>query len=445
MRQTRLLLIALAFTVLLAGAAPSGAEFKVGFATRDISPTKPIPMWGYGARHALLSEGVRDPLYAKALVLEAGKDKVAVVGLDIGRGPTEPMMANIRKAIKETSGIAYAMIGGSHTHHGPVIELKDEPGKGQGAFDDAVAYVKALETNIIDAINEAAQNARPAKIGWGSMEVEYNRNRQTKIQPKPVDRELAVVRFDDLAGEPMAILVNFAAHPVNLSIMDRRFSSEYPGQLKGAVEEALGVHCVFMQGAAGDLSCNKGPLKTIEAFGQALADKVVAIATGIETHAPERPSIKAIEEDFAFPARLDLFNPLIQGVFQQAFFPEMIAMLDEFPKNTVRPHLTTVLVNGQLALVGASGEFFCNHAIRLKERSRVEKTLFFGYCNGHQMYFPTIEATAEGGYGCDPSVSWVAIGAGEEMMNKALINIYTLMGKYDRQASLLNMSAPGNQ
>ena len=89
-----------------------------------------------------------------------------------------------------------------------------------------------------------------------------------------------------------------------------------------------------------------------------------------------------------------------------------------------------MLVNGELALVGGSGEFFCEHSIGLKARSRAKKTLFFGYCNDHQMYFPTIQGAAEGGYGADASVSWVALGAGEEMMNKALINIYTMMGKY---------------
>ena len=46
------------------------------------------------------------------------------------------------------------------------------------------------------------------------------------------------------------------------------------------------------------------------------------------------------------------------------------------------------------------------------------------------MYFPTIEATSVGGYGADATVSWVPVGAGEEMMNKALINLYTLLGKY---------------
>ena len=62
-------------------------------------------------------------------------------------------------------------------------------------------------------------------------------------------------------------------------------------------------------------------------------------------------------------------------------------------------------------------------------RSRAAKTLFFGYCNGHHLYFPTIEAAAEGGYGADASVAWVELGAGESMIDKALINIYSMMEK----------------
>jgi hypothetical protein len=46
------------------------------------------------------------------------------------------------------------------------------------------------------------------------------------------------------------------------------------------------------------------------------------------------------------------------------------------------------------------------------------------------MYFPTIEAASEGGYGGDASVSPVEIGAGEQMMNRALVNIYTMQGRF---------------
>src|SRR5262245_8362570 len=65
--------------------APNGAVFKVGVGKRDITPQEAVPMWGYGARHDLLSQGTLDPLYAVALVIQAGDQKVAIVGLDLGR------------------------------------------------------------------------------------------------------------------------------------------------------------------------------------------------------------------------------------------------------------------------------------------------------------------------------------------------------------------------
>ncbi|HNT89057.1 MAG TPA: hypothetical protein PKL84_14425, partial [Candidatus Hydrogenedentes bacterium] len=85
------------------------------------------------------------------------------------------------------------------------------------------------------------------------------------------------------------------------------------------------------------------------------------------------------------------------------------------------------LLNNELAFVSGSGEFFCEHANRLKRESKAPKTLWIGYCNGHHMYFPTREAIEEGGYGADPMVSWVPPGCGEDMITKALENIEKLL------------------
>jgi neutral ceramidase len=101
---------------------------------------------------------------------------------------------------------------------------------------------------------------------------------------------------------------------------------------------------------------------------------------------------------------------------------------DEFADG-IRPRLSVALLNGEIAFVGGSGEFFCQHAIRLKERARVRQVFFFGYCNGHHLYFPTIEAIAEGGYGADARVAPVAIGAGERLMDTALIWLYEMLGR----------------
>lgn len=424
------LILSHAIGVSFAWGADGDAHFKVGFAKRDITPEKPMPMWGYGARHNALSTGVRDPLYAKAVVLDVGADKLAIVGLDLGRSPMDDMMARIRKKVLDASGVNYILMSGSHTHHGPVLELLDEEGKGKGVYDDGVAYVESLEGKLVEVINEAAGKVQNARIGWGMAEVRMNRNRHSKIEPKPTEPELNVLRFDGRDGNPIAIVVNFSAHPTMLKASDLRFSADYPGQMMNAVEEALETNCVFMQGSAGDMSVRTTPeTNTIETFGKALAAEAISIARSIDTHVPAEPKIQGRDEDFESEGRLDFTNSFIQNMFKQAFFPELaVRALDEVGDGTITPHLTTVLVNGELALVGGSGEFFCNHSLRLKARSRV-KTLFFGYCNGHHMYFPTIEAVAEGGYGADATVSWVPVGMGERMMNRALYNIYDLLGK----------------
>ena len=104
-------------------------------------------------------------------------------------------------------------------------------------------------------------------------------------------------------------------------------------------------------------------------------------------------------------------------MYSAAIVPELIrATVDEF-LDGIPAELNTVVLNGNVAMVAGSGEFFCSHAIRLRERSFVDHTLFFGYCNGHSLYFSTIEAVFEGGCGADEAVSPVAVGAGEQMMS----------------------------
>lgn len=422
-------------TMLFLSLPSAGAQtFRAGFAKQDITPAKPTPMWGYGARHAALSTGVRDPLYAKALVIDVGSEKLALVGLDLGRAPREDMLVRIRAAVRKSCGVGMSLIVGSHTHHGPVIELLDEPGKGRGAFDDAVAYATELEQKIILAIQQAAADVRPARIGWGAKPVDLNRNRHSKIEPKPVDRELGVIRLDDLDGDPIAVIVNFAAHPTMLEASDLRFSADWPGQMMNAVEAELGAPCLFLQGALGDLSVRTtDDIRDIETYGRALAEHVIEVAHALETRIPDRPRLEMREEVFEFRSRMPMGNPLAQWLFGRSFFPELVAAtLDEdLRNNLIRPRLTVVLINRELALVGGSGEWFSQHSVRLKERARDVRTFVLSCCNGHHMYFPTIEATAEGGYGADPMVAWVSEGAGEHMMDRALIHLQTLLERYD--------------
>ena len=444
MRMSRRRQAALTVMMLLSLSAPgmttracaAGAEsFLVGAADKEITPPVGIPMWGYGARHDMLSQGALDPLMAKAVVIAAGSDKVALVGIDLGRGPTEAMMTIIRREIAEKAGIRNVMITGSHTHHGPVIELLDEPGLGKGKFDVAVEYSKRLPFLLIEAIVAADQSKKPARMGIATESVTLNRNRHTKREPKATDPMLAVLRFDDLGGKPIAVVVNFAAHPVMTDPKILKYSADYPGFLKNKVEAELGGKCVFMQGASGDMSTNagKGPGGP-KGFGETLAGHVIALARAAESQVPAHPSVKGMVDTFQFKTRVNLKSAAVNIMFERAFFPEISRNYAKLYGDGLRAELNTILINDELALVGGSGEFFCNHANRLKARSYVKNTLFFGYCNGHGMYFPTIEAASEGGYGADAGVSLVELGGPETMMNRALLNIYEMLGKFPRDA-----------
>jgi len=474
-------LLPLVCALALAGQTPAPAAeaaFRAGHARVEITPGKPLPMWGYGERRDALAVGTRDQLFADCVVIEAGGERLALIGLDLGRSPGDPMFGRLLESVRAKAGVGHILMSGSHTHHGPVLELKDADGQGRGKYADALAYYADLEGKLAQVIEAAAANLRDARLGWGSRELDMNRNRHRKQEPKSRDRELAVLRLDGLDGKPIALVVNFAAHPVMLNPADLRWSADFPGALKRVLSAELGAPAVFMQGASGDLSPQSAPEHSMaddnpalatpqlsagqaaslewvkaarklkepqalalarefikadfrmEAFGAALGREAAALAKTIQTSIPAKPEIKGRRDLFEFESRVDFKNPFLISLFATAFFPELAnSCAADHADNLVRPSLTTALLNQELALVGGSGEFFCDHSLRLKERARGMKTLFFGYCNGHNMYLPTIEAAAEGGYGADAQMSWVALGAGEEMMNQALIHLFEMRGK----------------
>jgi hypothetical protein len=433
--RKRFVFFGAALAAMLLAAAYCSQEagtLRAGFARRDITPREPVPMWGYASRHDKLSEGVIDPLHADVLVLQAGRLKLAVVALDLGRSPNERSLEVIRRRIRERTGIEHSIIAASHTHHGPVLELSGAPGKGRGKFDAALRYYRQLEDAVVDAAVEAERRLTPARLFAGSRGVEgRNRNRHTKLDPKPGDRDLAVLRLDGRDGNPIAAVVNFAAHPTMLPASTMKFSADYCGALKRTLEKATGAPVLFLQGAAGDQSVNDPGKLGPDGFGAALAGDALGVFRSIGAAEIRGASLAVREERFRFSSRTDFRSPLIRFVFERAFFPELVAdYLDEYSEG-IRPRLTVALLNREVAFVAASGEFFSAHSIRLKQRARLRQVFFAGYANGYHQYFPTIEAAAEGGYGADNKVSPVAIGAGEQMMDAALEWVYRMQGRLD--------------
>jgi hypothetical protein len=411
------------FGVLLLSASLAHAEpLQAGAARIDITPPTGFPMWGYAARKDNPSKAVRDPLQARACVLSIGTNKLAFVCLDLGRAPTRGSMANIRKQLKDQAQIETIFLVATHTHHGPVLELDDWPSKDK-------PYVRTLEDKIVKVITEANKNLQPAKLGISSHEISFNRNRHSKRLDKPLDKEMILIRLDDAKGKPIAHLVNFAAHPTMLPWSLYEFSHDWPGFFAQHVEKELGGQCLFLQGAAGDLSANNPGPAGPEGMGAAVGRFVVEKSNQMKCNVAEAKKLQMRERDFKFSSRVDISNPLIHAAYSLAFFPGIVNFYEREYREGVRPHLTTALLDDRIGFAGVSGELFTSHAINLKKRARLEHLMVFGYCNDYQQYFPTIEAVAEGGYGADTTVSPIEIGAGERMMDRALMDLLELQGK----------------
>jgi neutral ceramidase len=399
-----------------------GADLVAGAARIDITPPTGFPMWGYGDRHDAKCVGVLDPLQARALVLELGGQRIAIVSLDLGRAPTRAVSAAIRNRIK-AHGIGEMFLVGSHTHHGPVMEM--------GGWPTAEKpYSLELENKLVQVILDAKRAGRPARLGCGSTMTELNRNRHSKRPDKPVDRELLVMRVEDLQGKPIATAVNFAAHATMTDNKVLAFSADWPGAMAALVEKETGAPCLFLQGAAGDMSANPGGHNGPKAFGEAVAQTALGVAKNVKCQGPSLGDMKIDREDFVFANRVNLGNPLVKRAFVSAFFKDIVDFYEDEYRQGVRPTMSVALLDGRIGIVGVSGEFFSDHAIQLKRRAHLEHLFFLGYCNDYQQYFPTIEAAAEGGYGADAGVSTAEVGAGERMMNRALLQLYKMRGKY---------------
>jgi neutral ceramidase len=419
--------------LLLIASMSQADPLKAGAARIDITPPVGFPMWGYAARKDSPSVKVRDPLHARAVVLTVGASKIALVSLDLGRAPTRQSMANIRKQLKDAVEIEHIFLVASHTHHGPVLELDDWPTKEK-------PYVRTLEEKIVKVITEAHKNLQPTCLGISSHEAPFNRNRHSRRADRPLDKEMLIARLDDAQGKPIAHLVNFAAHPTMLPAKLHEFSPDYPGFFAQHVEKELGGQCLFLQGAAGDLSPSPpAPLpggergtsseSTPEKFGEALGKFVVERSRKLKSELAEAKNLKARERDFKFASRIDISNPLVYAAYALAFFPGIVNFYEREYRDGVRPHMTSALLDGRIGFVGVSGELFTSHATQLKRRARLEHLFVFGYCNDYQQYFPTIEAVAEGGYGAESTVAPIEIGAGERMMDQALMDLLELQGK----------------
>jgi hypothetical protein len=262
-------------------------SYKAGLAKRVINPDGGVELWGYVERSGICS-GVLDDIFAKVLVVADEQKRVAIITLDLG-GVSGEIADRIKKAIEAATHIPALniTISTTHTHSAPAaLKLRNA-----GAIN--AGFIAKLRGQIVEAAVEAVNNLEPVSIGYGQDSAEMSVNRRECGVESDINRDsgtvdpmVRVIRIDSKDGNPLALVVNYAAHPVTLRADNLSVSADYPGQIALTVEQMLNCETLFLQGPCADIIVKVfGDAEAMKTVGQHLGEKAVEIACLIETEA----------------------------------------------------------------------------------------------------------------------------------------------------------------
>jgi hypothetical protein len=371
--------------VLLAGwLAPHvparGAELYVGVARRVITPDPLLPVSG-GLGIPVPAKEKRGDLTARALVLQSGETTVGIVQLDLLGFPST--LANRVRAKVAKIPAENILIGSTHTHSAPDCYAFPD---GKGGHTGNLQYMDFVCNKAAEAINEAVDNLRPARLkvntGEAKGKIAYN-----YYAPDLYDRRMSVIQAIDAAGKPIATLVNYAVHPEVLGNDVGILSPDLVGPMCDRIEEKVGGTALFMNGAQGGMitADNRNldqPRDLIRAYwndsrtwdeclriGHLMADEALRIAA--DAPVQEQPTLFCGAVDITFPVDSELMWNVILG--SPLKYPHN-------PDHTITSRINVVnLGNAQILTI--PGEALPNIGFYLKRKMNGEHNLLFGLTN----------------------------------------------------------------
>jgi hypothetical protein len=209
-----------------------------------------------------IATGKHDDLWARAIVIESGATKVAIVSIDlIGYYAKANYygLGEIQKLVDPRAGISEILITSTHNHEGP-----DTIGAwGTNPLSDGKypKYLRFVDRQVAKAINEAAQSTKLALMRLGVTTPQASPSiagMQTRTHGRPpafYDEELRVMQFFDGTrasyDRVIATVVNWNTHPESMESHNTVLTSDFPHAVRQAVEQKFGGTCVYISGDIG--------------------------------------------------------------------------------------------------------------------------------------------------------------------------------------------------
>lgn len=421
---------------------------RAGAAKVDITPEPGVSLDGPISKNGPVT-GVHDRLYARAVMLDDGTTRLAIVVSDaciIG-----PDVYDAAKAIvhKET-GLATdrMLMAATHTHAAPrAIHISTGP------LDDQ--YHEFLARQIAAAVLQAQKNLAPAQVGYGSFDKpEFIRCRRHLCEPGsvgenpfgesgercksvagkssavikpagPIDPQVSILSLRQADGKPLAVLANFSVHYCG-GYKRGQVSADYFGHFAQALEAKLDAgedHPPFVGIMSNGTSGNAGAVerggKKHAAFewmkqsGQILANEALRVVNKIEYQSDMTLAMQEAELKFAVRrpdeervawAKAVLANP--KGPHPHRWtrvYAQETLHLSKYPETTTTK-IQAIRI-GDLGIVGLACEVFAETGLAIKKQSPLAATFSIELSNGYSGYLPPPEQHEIGGYETWPARS----------------------------------------
>ncbi len=243
-------------------------NLQIGAAKAELKISFPTTAGGYGPRRSTVDRAL-SPLFARALVLDVGGQRLGLVLLDVLLIPPQ-----LRDAIAQGQPFPTWVLA-THTHSGPSgfdprfaselaalgtfarADLDAISSAGRQALTDASASIKPAHLEVGEALSEGVSLARSGT---------------------EVDRRITRLRFDGVDG-PVAQVVIASAHPTLVPRRPDGLHPDWPGLLAEKLEQEKGPITFVLQGAGGNASVDRTKLATPEAAAARFAELVRGVPT----------------------------------------------------------------------------------------------------------------------------------------------------------------------
>jgi hypothetical protein len=426
--------------------------FYAGACAIDIAP-QTFPVFVNGGFLPNRATELKDPIRAKAMVLDDGATRLAIVVVDSCMMSRE-LIDQAKALARERTGIPAErmLVSATHTHSAPAAM------GALGCPADA-PYVALLPGKIAEAVGRAALKLEPARIGWsvihdpahtfcrrwirrpdkmiddpfGQRTVRANMHpgyqNPDVIGPSgPVDPALTVLSVQARDGRPIAVLANYSMHYYGAQPV----SADYFGRFATILAQRIGASAVdppfvgiMSQGTSGDqMWMDYGLSKKdpgLDAYAQAVARVAHEAYRAIAYHdwVPLAMAEKTLALARRLPdaARLAWARKVVATLKDAGKerpprnLPEVYAKEAIFLHETPRRELKLQAIRiGDLGITAIPNEVFAITGLKLKAQSPFDTTMNIELANGSEGYIPPPEQHALGGY-----TTWPARTAGLEV------------------------------